>query len=828
MATGDISSCYISSDGYSAYITVSGLSTGGTYDSGLGTNNNPSTAKIVFTLTSEGYSNSGALGTKSRTAYGVPCERPSSTGAMRKVYPDQSVADETVSGSDVVIRVALSEFIYNDDTSVTLTIESGWYTQGGTASNAVSGLAVTNNSALDYPRVVGNWAIPQCQLIVGTTLHLEFLAFHKFAENGKPVACVKFTVTDGTNTVTSTVTAMSISDDSVSGLGKIIVYQSDIDVTSLSSGVITAKAVAYPWIGDADSVLNTDDGVNTFPTPLYTNLTMRLDKVGEHGFICVSTTGNDTTGTVYSSQSAAEAGSACLTIASALTKLAAYHNTNSGHNDAGGGTILLDEATWTLNSANGGAMLQWVTIKPKSTALKANTIIQAAASNSAIPARLKLSGLTHSGSYSWIATSKCFAVENCIGNVSSYGAYNMLYGAAINNTGTFGTMFGVFTTYHKDWGLIRGNSFSANHDTYGYAVIGNKNLTVRQRTNISSNMPFNDNLVCAYNILGIGTTNDVLTLAGTENIVHGAAIVQNIIIRYGSKTVPLCYISGDSTTTTTNNIILHNNILCGARINAGYNDIASGGPYVQNNWSVKNNIFSNWNNKDDVFGANASGIGGWPVGYNVGSSGNLFRSTSSNEWLGEFSGLYAKWGSDTTPLSPVYVDDNSADGDNTSNGDYHLQSTSPAIGIAHDVLLPYDFEGNARVADNAAGVYLYPNVTGSQILTGLYQSGNITNTPLSINISGVNIFSGLNQSGNISIAELRTILGTNILTGLQQSGILNNEGITITITGNNVLEYLKSSGSLTNSTPLIIPKTITFTSSVLTISTGESTIQYVI
>jgi len=75
MATGTIKNLSIDSSGWILNVTVEGVSTGGTYAFGLGTNNDPSTSKIALTLTSEGYSN-GSLGTKSRTVYGVPCNFP--------------------------------------------------------------------------------------------------------------------------------------------------------------------------------------------------------------------------------------------------------------------------------------------------------------------------------------------------------------------------------------------------------------------------------------------------------------------------------------------------------------------------------------------------------------------------------------------------------------------------------------------------------------------------------------------------------------------------------------------------------------------------------
>lgn len=53
-ATGDILSVDINTQGWFAEIKIEGLSTGGTHDYGL-TGNDPSTATIIFTITSNGY-----------------------------------------------------------------------------------------------------------------------------------------------------------------------------------------------------------------------------------------------------------------------------------------------------------------------------------------------------------------------------------------------------------------------------------------------------------------------------------------------------------------------------------------------------------------------------------------------------------------------------------------------------------------------------------------------------------------------------------------------------------------------------------------------------
>lgn len=706
MAAGDIIAAVVNVGGYSLSVTFEGMSPAGTYATGIGTNNDPTNLKIVLAVTSEGYDNACNLGTKSRTVYGVPCQNPN-LGAMRKADPNETSPDETVSGSDLVVVFALSEFIYNDDTNITVDIAAGLYNDGAVSSALVNDLAVTNNSTLDYPRAVGQWAIAQRQTIVGTTIHVEFIVFQKFGENGKPLACVKFTATDDhSNSVTTTVTDMIISADSP--CGKILDYQADLDVSSMTDGdTPIVRAQCYPWIGDADSVLDTNDGVNTFPTPLYTNLEFRLDKVGVHGHTCVSSGGNNSTGTVYSSRSAAEAGNHFLAIEAALTALQSYNNTNAGHNDAGGGKIYLGEGTWTLNSSNGGTLTHWVTITRMSTALRANTIFQAAANNSAFPTFMKLSGLTYNGStYFYGNNTRYLWVHDCA--VSTTGAltvYYTHYSVATNNSGYFANRFKVYSTYRTQWALIRGNDLSSRHETYGYCVLGNNNVYIMAIASATNLM--NDGGIFAYNKNMSSDTTLQVAVAGTYNISHGFAIVQNIFERISSAVEAMMAISADASVTTTNNIILWYNTIAGARCNMGYNDIAAGGPYPQVNWSEKGNLYSNYNNKDDVFGGNPDAIGGWPVGYHVGSSGNFFRASVDNAWFGEFYGLWIQKGTTAVPYNPEYIDDNSYDGSNDGNGNYHLLAASAAATLSKDALLPYDYSGAERKTPGSVGALEY-------------------------------------------------------------------------------------------------------------------------
>ena len=710
MAIYDVKAASINSDGFSINITFDTMGTGGTYDFGLGSDNDPTNLKITLNLTSPGYVSS-SLSTITRTIKGVP---DINLGAMRLVYPNDANPDETVSGSDVIIRIALSENIYDGDTSITIDMDSGFYTESGNPNNSVSGLSVTNNSTLDYPRVIGNWGNVQRKIVDGN-FDLEFLVFHGCARNSKQVESVKFTITDeSANSVNYTITDMSMS--SQPDVNAVILYRQTVNVSTLDTNEeLTCRAECFPWVGDANSVLDTSDAVNTFPTPLYTNLKVKLYKSGETSHCVVDVTnGSDITGTVYATQGAAESAYAgdntfaFQTTSAALTALQTYNNSNYSRNHAGGGFIYLPDGTTTHNSNLGGTLTEWVTITKLSTATKSTTILQAAATNADTPTFLKIDGISVTGVNYFDADNTYVWFNDCDFNTTgTLTIWDTLYLAFTFCTGTLANEFNVFSTGDFSLALLRSCNVDDSHLTRGYTIIGNNNVYYAERSN--TGIPFQDGLIFAYNT-HYGTTTDTLMKMGEgsvagDNIVHGIAIVQNVFERHGDQTQPLMKISADGTITTTNNVLFFYNTIAGARCNYAYNDTAPvSGPFPQTNWFLKNNILE-YNNKDDTFGNNSNATGSWSVGYATGYNSNLFTTSSSDEWFGEFQGLWMKKGTSATPLEPDFVDDQSADGGDAGGGDYHLNGTSPVYSFSHDVLLPFDIEGTARSIDTAIGAY---------------------------------------------------------------------------------------------------------------------------
>jgi hypothetical protein len=264
--TGDIQSIAVRADGWSADVLLTALSVGGTYDLGLGANNDPDTGtpKLVFTVTSPGYDDTATLITRQRTIYGQ-C-------AIKKPYPNQAQNDETVVGTNVSVRIVLSERIYAGDI-VTAVVESAVYTQGSVPSNPHTVMSVTNNSPVtwDKAKVIGRWAsLPHRRLT--STVDVEFVAFQTYAEQGRPVRCVKFIVSDGTTTAEQIVTDLTLATVPV-GMPAIPVYACTMSTAAFVQGSdLTVQAVAYPWVGDATAIRDTGTSVAADGTTLHAQL----------------------------------------------------------------------------------------------------------------------------------------------------------------------------------------------------------------------------------------------------------------------------------------------------------------------------------------------------------------------------------------------------------------------------------------------------------------------------------------------------------------------------------------------------------------------------
>lgn len=742
VAAGSVLGVTIDPDGWTASIVLKGLSTGGSYAFGLGTDNSVSGAgadpKVIFTVVSKGFDDSGNEITVTRIVYGVKF--------LRKPYPNEAQEDEVIAGSDVTIRVILSDYVYvkdksgagNSGTDPVVSIYDGLYTQGGTPSKSFSGI-VTNSSSSPYQKPVANWGVPGFRRLTLLDGKVRCCAFERHGQQGRSVRVVKFTRRDehghiATQFVISPVVELGFGDQV-----PVVEYLADLSLAEMDSlDVIDDDFVVYPWVGD--EVLDTRDGVNVGLHPRYTTQKNFCDKADTYGVTIakVGPTGNDTTGTAYdSSVYNPVTANKFLTIGKAASAIAAYNLANRGRNDVGGGIVELEAGNYSwLGSSNtyGGIPETWITIRPATGVGRSDVAINASSGNTDISDRVKIENVT-------ITTTTANSFSGILGLWFHQVEFNT---AATNIWATTGG--GVFYVTHSKItqlgigirpfnplsnhapAIVRGNDLTGfTAQIQCYTFIGNKKtgnvaavsapLLVTDFNGQAS--PATTGFIIAFNIIygfaGAGQPQ-LFQIGPYTGNAHGGALVQNIFehcTALGTYAVPpdLVGVNNDQ-----DNFIIWHNLFIAGRMFVAY---TATGTTIKNRryWSIKNNYWDRWSNKVDTWTADDGGsgnrVGAWPVVNNVGSRGNQIAQNmhALGSFHAEFAGIDCHQplpGNSETVAYPQFVNRQSADETNpgAGDGDYHLQDGSPLIGFGVDLVLPYDIEGTPRVdTNNACGAY---------------------------------------------------------------------------------------------------------------------------
>ena len=658
------------------------------------------------------------------------------TNFERAVYPASiSTANETASGGNVIIRCALSEWIYTPDT-LTLTVPaSGLYSQGGNNSSTTAALAVTNNSGQAYPKVLGNWSNVGWQRVTTSTVPLSVVAYHGSARNNRPVQAVKMFCAD-THSNTSpvvTVTAPSLTFESLSGMYT-TEYKADIDASGLTTlDQIQCDFKAYGWYGDSSSVLDTTDGVNAQPTPLYSHQYHLLDKSNTYGStiaVVDSVSGNNATGAVVDA-GAFNVGSppnAYLNIYAAATAIAAYNNTNHSRNDTGAGIIYLRANAgapyaWIggATSAGGTATPKtWVTVAGFPGDSIANIDIRTQTGGKQLADKVHLQGVLFNGTaridtenYVWLDGVYLSSLANPL---STPGIYQ---DKLVYITGTTIWPCDELRPYSTvaSRGLVR-NSITASGQSYAQSAvvwtgIGNKLWFNNAQWGIETGTsnPVFDNIIFSHNFFRqTGASADGLALYSTFAPATGATVAGNVFERSATVGARLGFVFGDgagspTTPVTLSNFLLWQNVFVGERENLAYNDtnLNNGLPNFMLKWSIVGNMFDTYDIVDDQssHGAaqNGARVGNHSIVHGTGLSGNAYIQVIANSFNNKFDGIRAVHGSN---INPYYVSDKSRNGTGAGFGNYCTKSNSPAGSLIRGGtgVLPYDFNGAVR---NGAG-----------------------------------------------------------------------------------------------------------------------------
>lgn len=645
-------------------------------------NFDPVNGPKLVSLTRQGYTTAGATTTY---AEDLIC-----TQRIRQAFPN----DASLS----VDQVALSDFVYSTDTII----------------------GATNNSTETSPKPVANWARPD-RGIVGNTLakeKLEVVAFHRNARSREQVACVEWTITDGTNTVTVTASTSVVSGHS-GDRQPVIVYRpaSDVNISSLNdNATITINAKVYPWIGAAASVLDSsaNSGLRAFsPRKMYRSTSLAAAPM----FAYVNaTTGNYTTGAVSTTAATAEA-TPCLTIQGAMLRAIAVNGNLNGLviRVMNGGKTTLDNTGFgaTLTSAEGNEVI--VTRDP--TATQAQAIIDIAAVT--LRPRVGTAGgcirfldvtfdRTAGGFMGETASPLLVVFDSMIFDNNSVAASPL-------STDCAGAWLGVeiqapstslMTAGLRDNILIRGVLTGLSTlDVEMWCVLG---CSITSMSNFAFGTKARSGFICAYN-----RVRDYNSGMSLDADTVGFAIVQNLWECIRTTTTYTLQTSGFNYT----HGIIHHNTCTGffsvGRDNLFYDQTSN--PSTSKLNSVKGNIHNQLNNKGDRFDSNGALLGNWSYLYGVGCAGEFsqFIDAQNGGTGGTFAqaypGLRAKLGTSNSvrndPLFTSYQGTASGPTAGAGGGDYTVAGGSPAKAMA-DPVLRFDLAGNTRSAVLAtAGAY---------------------------------------------------------------------------------------------------------------------------
>jgi hypothetical protein len=653
----------------------------------------PDSAPETVTLTRQGFDAAGQAVSLT--------EALTLTKRVRQPYPNHAQLSTD--------RAALSDYVYATDTIV----------------------GAANNSVEASPKPIANWIMPH-RLAVANAVRLEVVAAHRNARAGRQAACVKFIASDGTNMVSQTVSATTVSGRT-GDRNAVVCFQCDLDVSALNAGLITVNAEVYPWVGGAASVAKSASDGNAARgfSPRYF-----LKTAAAKVYAYLSTTGNDSTGLWH-----ADAATAAAT--PFLTQKGAFDAIDAARNSAATGskTDLLElrvgSGTFDLgtSAAARAQNVAAVTITRDPSISKSNAIVRFGTGlfrpklQTGLTAPLATGAVRfHDLTVQRNATTNALTgeaaanLEIIFDNVAfDGGALNASWLANAHDH-HFGTTFtnlsgnsslGATTGEHR---ILRGILADLNFGQMeGWLVVGSQ--ISRSGPLTRGTRSFSGGMV-AFNSFRDPTASTFLLDPAVSASLDGFALVQNLVEYVSAAATASFGVSADGATGSNSHVVVHNNSFTGfntsGRQNLFYDDGATA--RTARLQSVKANIFVQINTKSDVFTADGSRTGNWGFLYGAGCEGNFsqFIDAQAGGIGGSFAqaypGLRARIGTSATmrndPLFTSYAGTGSGPAAGTGGGTYTLQAGSPARGLAASATLSHDLGGAVRPAANdSAGAF---------------------------------------------------------------------------------------------------------------------------
>lgn len=718
-AVGDIIGLEVETNGWVVRATISGLNTNGMFYSGLRTNGTPSlTNMLTLSVTGTGYNSALSQVSVGRTLY--------ATKHLRLPYPREQTNDFQPQGDDVVIRLALSEYVCAGDT-VTATARAGYYavTNGtGTNANAFTAQTVTNSSTQVSPMPFGKWAVVPMQQITNSTMRVKSSDWHWAARDGKPVAAVKYTAIDEhSNTNSVTVTSMTW-DPAL----RAAVYVADLDISTFTNGdKIQVSRTVYPWIGT--NLFTTTNGAH-ITSPFY-NLTNLCDRTRQCGnsYAVVDAANGSSSGVVVSHTNW-NPNAVPVPFQTIDQALAAARLSNSiwfAHSDTAGAVLMLTNGSYTYTGGSGalgtnGRTHTIITRHPS--ADKMSTIIGNQSGNQGAGYWVTIRGLNitnnsslnywSNGGFVW--WDDCLINALCNGLAFQYGEYAQYVTSCVISNNPQG--WRGYSTRSAPTPLFAGNDVGVDQSGDAYAVIGNifRRQTVGAWGDTHSSSPDPaavGGIIYGNQLFRMNPSASTTDIGQTNRI--GFAIVGNTYEATNNSGISMTLYGDGITNPATQILVWHNNLL-GQRLNYNYNDTQVTG-VERYFFSLQGNFFDDYNIKTDTFNSSpapsGNRIGNWASIYGVMQRNNAKNETSGigasgfmNVTASGFEGLYT-WSDGGTTNWPAFRNRLAYDGAGArlGTGDYRLRQTSPMWGTEGLRLISHDLDATARGLYDPPGAF---------------------------------------------------------------------------------------------------------------------------
>lgn len=604
------------------------------------------------------------------------------TKRLRQPYPAQA--------SLTADQVVLSDFIY--------------------AGEVVAG--TTNDSTLGYPVPVCLWLTPDLGWTTDAgAVTLRLAVAHAHARQGRPVAAVKFIVSDGVNApVEQTVSAMSVVSYAKTGLSAPH-FAASLDLAGLNAGGVTVDAIIYPWIGSAYQL-----SVDAPAYPSFTTTTIRLlNKPASYGVAYAHVNGTGGGTPTVSTDPAVAAANPYSTVAAASSALVSFNTATFGRASMSGGIIRLTPAVHVLTNWSSRASGEFgVIVEAADPASKATTVLTDAgvATNNVTPAITRFRNLvmrrSANGSFIFLDNNGGLSRQCVLENITFDANGTSVYNAWIYRLGRL-------ILIDCDGGNV-GQTSSQGTVTHGVTLLGTNSAPGSQWVNhtlccrmTGASPQATAACFIGWNYLSNNSTSSP-AVSGTGALdFRGAAVVGNVVEGRAGGPSALVTLFADNVTGGALNMVMMDNTVVGERLNFLYSD--NSGATALKQGVFRNNVVELYNCKTDPF-ANNGATGNWPAAFQVGFANNAAlrgasdssQAPGTGQWIGEVRARGSLAGSSASPLNAAFANPQYYQGTPAAGGGDYTPGPATALPrlTAADTTQAFDLLGRAVPADGTA------------------------------------------------------------------------------------------------------------------------------